>query len=38
MEEKIKKINELRDRIRRQLLLRFYLTQDEEILFLLKRL
>jgi hypothetical protein len=38
MEEKIKKMNELRDRIRRQLLLQFYFTQDEETLFLLKKI
>lgn len=36
--EDIKKINDLKDKIRRQLLLRLYLTEDPDILFLLKRI
>lgn len=36
--DKIKKINELKDQIKRQLLLYYYLTKNEEILLLINRL
>jgi hypothetical protein len=38
MTEQIKKMKDLRDSIRRQLLLRFYFTRDPEIMLLLLRL
>jgi hypothetical protein len=38
LQQKIKKMNENRDRIRYQLLLRFWMTQDIDIAFLLQRI
>ena len=37
-EKKVKRLEELRNEIRRQLLLNFYLTGNEDTIFLLRRI